>query len=84
MNLMFTPEAWEDYTYWQKTDKRITKRIHQLIKAIKRSPYEGIGKPEALRHNLSGCGSRRITEEHRMVYKVTDEGIAFLQMRYHY
>lgn len=84
MNLVFTPEAWEDYRYWQKTDKRITKRIHELIKDIKRSPLDGIGKPEALRHNLSGCWSRRITEEHRMVYKVMDDAIAFLQMRYHY
>ncbi len=84
MNLAFTPEAWEDYTYWQKTDKRITKRIHQLIKDTQKSPFEGIGKPEALRYNLSECWSRRLTEEHRLVYKVTDEGVAFLQMRYHY
>lgn len=84
MNLVFTPEAWEDYLYWQKTDKRITRRIHELIKDIRRSPFEGIGKPEALRHNLQGCWSRRITEEHRMVYKVMDDAIAFLQMRYHY
>jgi toxin YoeB len=84
MNLLFAPEAWEDYLYWQKTDKRVIKRINVLIKDIKRSPFEGIGKPEALRHNLSGCWSRRITEEHRIVYKITDEGIAFLQMRYHY
>lgn len=84
MNLFFAPEAWEDYLYWQKTDKRVIKRINVLIKDIKRSPFEGIGKPEVLRHNLSGCWSRRITEEHRIVYKITDEGIAFLQMRYHY
>ena len=84
MNLILTPEAWDDYTYWQKSDKRIAKRIHELIKDIKRSPFEGICKPEALRHNLSGCWSRRITEEHRIVYKFTDHGVAFLQMRYHY
>ena len=84
MNLVFTPEAWEDYLYWQKHDQRILKRIHELIREIKRSPFEGIGKPEALRHNLSGCWSRRITEEYRIVYKVSDESVAFLQMRYHY
>lgn len=84
MNITFTPEAWEDYLYWQKNDKRITKRIHELIKDVDRSSFEGIGKPEALRHNLSGCWSRRITEEHRIVYKVTNQGVAFLQMRYHY
>ncbi|MDQ8187135.1 Txe/YoeB family addiction module toxin [Pelagicoccus sp. SDUM812002] len=84
MNLTFTPEAWEDCLHWQKTDNRITKRIHQLIKEIQRSPFEGIGKPEALRHNLSGCWSRRITEEHRIVYTATEDGVAFLQMRYHY
>lgn len=84
MNLTFTPEAWEDYLHWQKTDKRVVKRIHELIKDIRRSPFEGIGKPEPLRHNLSGCWSRRITEEHRLVYKMTDQGVAFLQMRYHY
>lgn len=84
MNRIFTPEAWEDYLYWQRTDQRVTKRIRELIRDIGRSPFDGIGKPEALRHNLSGCWSRRITEEHRIVYKVTEDGIAFLQMRYHY
>ena len=84
MNLLFTPEAWEDDLYWQKNDKRTVKRIHRLIQEIQRSPFEGIGKPEALRHHLTGSRSRRISEEHRLVYKVTDDSIAFLQMRYHY
>mgnify|MGYP000226985272 FL=1 len=83
MNITFTPQAWEDYQYWQKTDK-ILKRIHLLILDIKRSPYEGIGKPKALKHNLSGYWSRRITEEHRIIYKQFDHGITFVQMRYHY
>ncbi|MDP4879640.1 MAG: Txe/YoeB family addiction module toxin, partial [Opitutales bacterium] len=65
MNVTFTPPAWEDYQYWQKTDKKTLKRIHLLIKDIQRAPHEGIGKPEALKHNLSGYWSRRITEEHR-------------------
>lgn len=84
MNFTFSPEAWEDYLYWQKHDKRTLKRIHELIKDVRRSPFEGIGKPEALRHNLSGCWSRRITEEHRMVYTVTNSNVIFLQMKYHY
>ncbi len=84
MNLLFTPEAWEDYLYWQKIDQRTVKRIHRLIQDIQRCPFEGIGKPEALRHHLTGCWSRRISEEHRLVYKVTEDSIVFLQMRYHY
>jgi len=84
MNLIFTPEAWEDYLHWQKTYKRIAKRINLLIKDIQRSPFEGVGKSEALRHNLPGCWSRRTTEEHRIVYKVIDEEAAFLQTRYCY
>lgn len=84
MNLSFTQQAWEDYQYWLRTDKRVTKRIHVLIQEIQRSPYEGIGKPEPLRHNLAGYWSRRITEEHRIVYKQFEEGIVFVQFRYHY
>jgi len=84
MNIKFTPHAWEDYQYWQRSDKRILKRIHELMKDIQRSPFEGIGKPDPLRHNLAGCWSRRITEEHRMVYREEGSDIVFIQMRYHY
>ncbi len=84
MILSFTPQAWEDYLYWQKTDKKVTKRIHLLIQDIARTPHEGIGKPEALKHNLSGYWSRRITEEHRIVYKALESEIIFVQFRYHY
>jgi toxin YoeB len=84
MNLSFTPHAWEDYQYWQKTDQRVLRRIHLLIREILRDPYKGIGKPEALKHNLSGYYSRRITEEHRIVYKKIERSIIFVQLRYHY
>lgn len=84
MNLSFTQQAWDDYQYWLKTDQRIFKRIHLLIQEIQRSPYEGIGKPEPLKHNLSGYWSRRITEEHRIIYKHFGEEIVFVQFRYHY
>ena len=84
MNLMFTPQAWEDYQFWQKTEKKRLKRIHLLIQDILRSPQEGIGKPKSLKHNLSGYWSRRIMEEHRIVYKQFEHGITFVQIRYHY
>ena len=72
MKLVFAEKAWEDYLYWQKTDKKILKRINTLIKDITREPFEGIGKPEPLKHALSGYWSRRINDEHRIVYKVQD------------
>jgi toxin YoeB len=84
VNLIFTPQAWEDYQYWIANDDKVLKRINELIKDIQRSPFQGIGKPEPLRQNLSGYWSRRITEEHRIVYRKTEAGIAYLQMRYHY
>lgn len=84
MNIAFTPEGWEDCQYWLKHDKRVLKRIHELIKDIVRSPFEGIGKPEPLKYHLSGCWSRRLTEEHRVVYRPTETAIVFLQFRYHY
>ena len=84
MNLKFTPQSWEEYLYWQKTDKKILKRINLLIQDIERTPFEGIGKPEPLRHNLSGYWSRRITEEHRLVYKIFDKDLVIVQIRYHY
>ena len=84
MNLMFSDHAWEDYLYWQKTDKKIVKRINALVKETKRSPYEGTGKPDPLKHALAGYWSRRITDEHRIVYKVTESAILIAQLRYHY
>lgn len=84
MKLIFSEPSWEDYLYWQKTDRKILKRITTLLRDIKRSPFEGIGKPEALRHGLSGYWSRRITEEHRIVYKLTEDAVLIAQLRYHY
>jgi len=84
MKLIFSEHAWEDYLYWQKTDKKMVKRINELIRDIDRNKYEGIGKPEPLRHNLAGWWSRRIDEEHRAVYKIQDESILLAQLRYHY
>ncbi len=85
MSLIFSDQAWEDYLYWQRTDKRKLKRIHVLIRDIQRTPQRGIGKPEPLRHALSGYWSRRIDHEHRLVYKVTEQGdILLVQLRYHY
>ena len=84
MNLLFTPEAWEDYQWFLLNDKANLRRINQLIKDVQRSPFEGIGKPEPLRHNLTGFWSRRITGEHRLVYTVEDEMVKIIQCRYHY
>ena len=84
MKLIFSENAWEDYLYWQKTDKKVLNRINKLIKDIKQEPFEGVGKPEPLKHNLAGYWSRRINEEHRIVYKVTDDALLVAQLRYHY
>ncbi len=84
MNILFTPQSWEDYQHWLKTDKKILKRINDLIKDAVRSPLDGIGKPEPLRQGLSGYWSRRITEEHRMVYRQVESGLLLIQLRYHY
>ena len=84
MNLIFSEHAWEDYVYWQRTDRKTLDRINQLIKDIHRSPFQGIGKPEPLKHGLSGYWSRRIDEEHRIVYKVEDDSLLLVQLRYHY
>ena len=84
MNLIFSDQAWEDYQHWQDTDKKVIRRIHELLKDIKRNPQSGIGKPEPLRHALAGWWSRRIDQEHRLVYRVTEQGILLAQMRYHY
>ncbi|MFO7980734.1 MAG: Txe/YoeB family addiction module toxin [Candidatus Aminicenantes bacterium] len=84
MKIIFSTQSWEDYLYWQKTDKRIFKKINQLIKDICRDPYKGKGKPEPLRHALAGYWSRRINEEHRIVYKAKEESLFIVQLRYHY
>jgi len=84
MKIIFSNKAWGDYLYWQKNDKKILKRINALIKEIQRNPCEGIGKPEPLKHSLSGYWSRRIDDEHRIVYKVSDESLLIAQLRYHY
>ena len=84
MNLLFSPQAWEDYQYWQQADKKLVRRINELIKAVGRSHYEGIGKPEPLKHALAGFWSRRITEEHRMVYRIQGHAIEIAQFRYRY
>lgn len=84
MNLIFSDHAWDDYLYWQNTDKRILKRITDLIKDIQRSPFAGIGKPEPLKHSLSCYWSRRINDEHRCVYRIDSELIFIAQLRYHY
>lgn len=84
MNLLFSSKAWEDYQYWQQTDKKILKRINELIKDVARDPHQGIGKPEPLKHAFSGYWSRRITDEHRLVYKAGGDVIKIAQARYHY
>jgi toxin YoeB len=82
--MMFSPGAWEDYLHWQDTDQKIVGRINALIKDTSRNPMSGIGKPEPLRHSLAGFWSRRITAEHRMVYKIEDGSLLLVQLRYHY
>lgn len=84
MKLVFSEHAWKDYLHWQKTNKKILKRIHLLIKEVQRTPFEGLGKPEPLRHALAGYWSRRINDEHRFVYKVSGNSMFIAQLRYHY
>lgn len=84
MKIIFSEHAWDDYLYWQRNDRKILERINKLIKEIQRSPFEGTGKPEPLRHGLSGYWSRRITDEHRIVYKVDKDFLHLAQLRYHY
>jgi toxin YoeB len=84
MDISFHQNAWEDYLYWQKTDKKIFKRINELIKATIRDPYKGIGKPEALKFALKGKWSRRINQEHRLVYEIRSDTLYILMCRYHY
>jgi toxin YoeB len=84
MDYIFADEAWEDYLFWQKQDKRMVERINKLIKETARDPFEGVGKPEPLKHALAGYWSRRITEEHRMVYRVEGSSLLIAQLRHHY
>jgi toxin YoeB len=84
VKLVFSERAWEEYLYWQKQDRKILDRINKMISEIKREPFSGIGKPEPLKHALSGYLSRRITDEHRIVYKVQGDALHIAQLRYHY
>lgn len=84
MKLVFAEQAWEDYLYWQQQDKRMAKGINELIRDTQREPFTGLGKPEPLKHALAGYWSRRITEEHRMVYKPENDALLIAQLRYHY
>lgn len=84
MPIKFSDQAWEDYLFWQQTDKATLKRINALLRDIRRSPFEGIGKPEPLRHHLTGFWSRRIDDEHRLVYAMADGCVLVAQCRYHY
>lgn len=84
MMIAWTDRAWDEYIYWQTHDKKILKRINELLRDIKRHPKEGIGKPESLRFDLSGKWSRRISQEHRLVYQIVNEMIVIFQCRYHY
>jgi toxin YoeB len=84
MKLVFSDAAWEDYLFWQQQDRRMVERINKLIKEVQREPFTGIGKPEPLKHALAGYWSRRITDEHRMVYKIEGDSMLIAQLRYHY
>ncbi|QKM57719.1 Txe/YoeB family addiction module toxin [Burkholderia glumae] len=84
LNIMWTAEAWDDYVYWQGQDKKTIKRINQLIRDTQRSPFEGIGKPEPLKENLTGFWSRRIDETSRLVYEIAGTQINIISCRYHY
>lgn len=88
MKLAWAPDAWDDYLYWQQTDKKTLKRINALVKECLRTPFEGAGKPEGLKHDLAGCWSRRITQQDRLVYRVSGEGdeqtLEIVQCRQHY
>jgi toxin YoeB len=84
VKLIFHERAWEDYLYWQSTDVKMLVRVNQLIKETSRSPFQGIGKPEPLKGDLRGWWSRRIDQEHRLVYRPTEDGLLIAQCRYHY
>ena len=84
MRIVLAEKAWGEYLYWQKNDMQILKRINALIKDISRNPDDGLGKPEKLKHNLTGFCSRRINDEHRIVYRASENVVHIAQMRYHY
>jgi len=84
MKLIWSDRSWDEYVNWQNQDRKILKKINGLIKDIKRDPYCGVGKPEPLKYELSGCWSRRITDEHRLVYEIYEDNIGIVSCRYHY
>lgn len=84
MKLVFSEPAWEDYLYWRSEDRKMLVRINRLIREIQRDPFSGVGKPEPLKHALAGYWSRRITDEHRIVYRVSEDAVFIAQLRYHY
>ena len=84
MKLVFSPQAWDDYLYWQEIDRKLSARINGLIKECLRTPFHGTGKPEPLRGELKGYWSRRIDQEHRLVYKASDDRLLIVQCRFHY
>ncbi|WP_049630873.1 Txe/YoeB family addiction module toxin [Cellvibrio sp. pealriver] len=84
MKLIFSEQAWDDYLFWQKSDSKTLERINTLIREIQRQPFSGIGKPEPLKHALASYWSRRINDEHRLIYKVSESGLLIAQLRYHY
>lgn len=84
MRLIFADTAWDDYLHWQQQDRRMVERINKLIKEVQREPFAGIGKPEPLKHALAGYWSRRMTDEHRMVYRIDGDSMLIAQLRYHY
>lgn len=84
MRLVWTADAWSDYLYWQTNDRKMLKRVNQLLRDVLRDPFEGIGKPEPLKYGADGAWSRRITQEHRLVYMLADGDLVILQARYHY
>jgi toxin YoeB len=84
VRLIFSEHTWEDYLYWQCTDRKVLHRINTLVREIQQAPFEGIGKPEPLKHGLSGYWSRRINDEHRIIYKIEADALFIAQLRYHY
>jgi toxin YoeB len=84
VKLIFSGRAWEDYLYWQETDRNLVTRINRLIREIQREPFSGLGKPEPLKHAFQGYWSRRINDEHRIVYRIQDDSVLIAQLRYHY
>jgi len=84
VKLVFSERAWEDYLHWQETDRNLVVRINRLIREIQREPFSGLGKPEPLKHAFQGYWSRRINDEHRIVYKIQDDSVLIAQLRYHY